>query len=132
MEIVEFSPRLLPELTQLVSQHIRSVPPGWTLTEEQVSSVLSDAAPFWALHYKDEQPANSQITCVLHRGQLVAAAQWDRWLDSEGERRSTLYWAAACPENSEGLNTLLDAVISQASALNCSQIITSRFGFGGG
>ncbi len=134
MEIVEFSPELLSQLTQLVNQHIHTVPPGWTLSDLQVASILSDTERFWALHYPEGEPSPTHIACVLDAGHLAAAAQWDEWTppDDTPGKIATLIWIAADPEKPEVLDTLLNAIISKARQLHCCQIITSRFGFGVG
>lgn len=134
MEIVEYSPSLLPELTQLINQHICSIPPGWTLSEAQVVSVLTDAEPFWTLHYPEDEPSPTYIICVLDGGHLAAACQWECWSppNDAGLKSATLIWIASHPRNADAVDALLGAIIHEANALDCSRIMTSRFGYGVG
>ncbi len=77
MEIVPYTPALLPSITALVNAHIAQIPPGWAVTEEQVAATLAGARALWSLHYPDNGEAWEQATlCALDRGQLAAAAQW--------------------------------------------------------
>lgn len=134
MEIVEHSPHLLPELTQLINQHICSIPPRWMLSEAQVASVLTDAEPFWALHFPEEESSPNQITCVLEGSCLAAACQWNCWSppDDANVKFATLIWFTSVAPRTEALDTLLAAITHRARELNCSRIMTSRFGFGVG
>lgn len=104
------------------------------LNEAQVASVLTDAEPFWVLHYPEEEPSPNQITCVLEGSHLAAACQWNCWSPPNDAELNiaTLIWITSDSRNTEAVDTLLGAIIHEASELNCSRIMTSRFGFGVG
>jgi GNAT superfamily N-acetyltransferase len=134
MKVIEYSSHLLPELTQLINQHICSIPPAWTLSEAQVASALKDAETFWMLHFGDEEASPTYTTCVVESGHLAAACQWNCWVSpNDAELKiGMLDWIAADPKATEALDALLATITHQMRQLNCVRIMTSRFMFGVG
>lgn len=139
MQIVEFGFELLPELTQLINNHIVSVPPKLTVNEFQVASILGTNF-LWTLHYPNDLiHFVTQTTCVLENGHLVAASQWscpdlsNPELDKSYNNKALLSWIVSVPSCEEGLKVLLSTIAEKSKSLGCCEIsLVSRFGFGVG
>jgi GNAT superfamily N-acetyltransferase len=134
MRLVPYHPGLLPDLTHLVNGHIRLVPPGWEVTEAQVTYVLSKSASLWHLHFRDDPIAleTQETICVLEGDTLRAAAGWFHYNAGLDERRTSIAWMVSQPEYPRAQSLLLDSVIEHSRQAKSSHIETSRFAFGVG
>ncbi len=135
MEVVPYHDGLLPQLTQLVNDHMRLVPPGWTLTQEQVAYVVSKPNAAWTVHYpEDGDVFSSHTRCMIDDGRIVAAANWFFPQPVENQALSgVLSWLFSAPDQPGVLDALLGAFIGQSIARGCSSVyFCPRFGFGVG
>lgn len=130
MRIVRYQASLLPALTDLLNDHLRRVPPGWTLSEAQVAQVMANGPRLWDLHYPDEpsQPDHQEILCVVENDSLMAAVGWHVY--QAEERAALLNWIAADPDQPEALTLLLDTLIEHSQAAGAQVLDTSRYAFG--
>jgi GNAT superfamily N-acetyltransferase len=136
MEVTPYHEGLLPRLTQLVNDHMRLVPPGWTLTQEQVAYVVSKPNAAWIAHFpEDEQRVfESHTVCLLESQQVIAAANWFFSRSPENQIVSgILSWLFGAPNHANSLDALIGAFIGQAVGHGCaSTYFCPRFGFGVG
>lgn len=134
MECVKFSPDLLPDLTRLLNAQLVVIPPGWALTEAQVSQIIAQPDGLWSVHYPDQQAVfDLEAQCVLDQGRVVAAAQWGtpQQQETQGiDDSCVLFWVAAAPGAVEGTRLLLENLVAQSRAAESPRITTSRFSFG--
>jgi GNAT superfamily N-acetyltransferase len=136
VKIVECAPELLGSLTPLVNDHIRSVPPGWTLSDAQAAATVADAAKLWRVHYPGAPARDTSTVCVIDRGQLVGAAQWS-WArgaaPSEGSGEdgdAVIEWIVSLPQHTAGTAALLGEVVRRLRSNGCRRVSTGRFAFG--
>lgn len=129
MQVVEFRPDLLPSLTRLINDQMAVIPPGCVFTEEQVSLILEQAGSLWGMHYQDDhEQYGSRTLCILHRREVVAAAQW--LLPQHQKDVAALCWIVAHPRQPNALQTVLHLLEKQASGEGYRLIDCSRFSFG--
>jgi ribosomal protein S18 acetylase RimI-like enzyme len=135
MEVVPYHDNLLPQLTQLVNDHIQLVPPGWTLTPRQVAYVLGKPNAAWTAHYpEDKEIFASHTVCMLENQQMVAVANWFFPKPLENQAAGgVLSWLFSRPGHSDSLEALVGAFIGQSAARGCASVyFCPRFGFGVG
>jgi len=133
MDCVTFSDEWLPGLTDLINAHIAQVPPGWTVTEQQVAAVLATPA-LWNVHYPDEPVGFEMETrCVVADGRLVAAAQWCYPAQrGEGSFKGVVSWIVGVPEEAAALSLLLETLTVHSRARGCCALGIGRYAFGVG
>jgi GNAT superfamily N-acetyltransferase len=130
LQLVEFRPTMLPQLTELVNRHICQIPPNWSLTELQVAYTLSHAGGLWSAHYSDDGATQKvETVCVIEDNRLAAAAQWGL---PANERELQIYWIVADPEQTRALRLLLAGITRQAKMRGYSDIVLYRYAFGVG
>jgi len=135
VEIIPYHDGLLPQLTALVNDHMRLVPPGWTLTPEQAAYVVSQPNAAWTAHYPEDGDILSLHTvCMMDGQRLVAAANWFFSKPREDQPKSgVLPWLFCVPDQPDSLDSLLGAFIGQSIAQGCEKVyFCPRFGFGVG
>lgn len=129
IEILSYSPMLLPELTALVNQHIEAVPPYWTLTPSQVETIVNNGGLLWDNHYPEEAPSYQTITlAALEDGRLVAAAQC--FYPEDDYRVASLMWVMGMAGHDAALDELLRAVETQTKQRGFEVVVSSRCAFG--
>lgn len=138
LHYITFSSRWLPDLTGLINAHIAQVPPGWTVTEQQVAAVL-DTPSLWNAHYPEETAKFAVETlCVIDQERLAAAAQWGYPVECESTRATDspamgfISWITAAPGNGPALSLLLDNLIVRCRERKCRGLGTGRYAFGVG
>ncbi len=133
MQVVEYRPQLLPDLTRLANQHLASVPPGWELTEHQLATVLRDPDQEGAYFREEPDHGTTETLCVLDKDRLVAAASlWrsdrsdPRWTNGQYERKyrdsGQALWILADPQSGQGLQLLLETFAQRARRLGCDSL----------
>jgi GNAT superfamily N-acetyltransferase len=133
VELVPFHDTLLPQLTALVNEHLRIVPPGWTLNEAQLAFIIQQPNAVWTAHYpQDAENVTVQTMCVVDSTQLVAAASWFMSDDNEEfPRISVLSWLVG--RSDRALDSLLSEFARQSAAHHSASIeICPRNGLGVG
>jgi len=131
MQIVEYHEKLLPSLTRLINQHIAAIPPGFTLSEDEVGQIIRGGGSLWLLHFPEErEPYSTGTICVLEHREVVAAAQWT--LPKEADGIFTLEWILSDPKSWLPLKTLLHLLEKQVEMSGCRSIECGRFSFGVG
>jgi GNAT superfamily N-acetyltransferase len=129
MQVVEFRPDLLPDLTRLINEQTASIPPGCAFSEAQVALTIEQAASLWGMHFPDDHDLYDVRTlCVLQRRELVAAAQW--LMPRQRRDVCSLLWIVAKPNQRNALRTLLHLIEKQASGEAFGLIELGRFSFG--
>ena len=97
MQIVEFHEKLLPSLTRLINHEIAAIPPGFMLSEAEVSQIITKGGSLWQIHFPEErEPYPTGTICVLEHREVVAAAQWIEPKEPNGI--FSLAWIVARPE----------------------------------
>jgi ribosomal protein S18 acetylase RimI-like enzyme len=131
MQVVEYRSELLPSLTRLINEQMASIPPQWSFSEAQVALTIEQAASLWGMHYPDDHELyRAQTLCVLHRREVVAAAQW--LLPQHQREVCSICWLVAHPDRPTALQTLLHLLEKQAGAGGCHLITCGRSSFGVG
>jgi GNAT superfamily N-acetyltransferase len=135
VEIIPFSPDLLPALTELVNEYIVHIPPYWTLSKSQVQTTISQAQNLWQVHYPEQTDSfRIETLCARSDGNIVAALQWgfpeDLAQDKAQTRDGVLFWCFTKPKQPGALLYLLETITEHARVLGCLRLQTSRFSFG--
>ena len=133
MQVVEYTDKLLPDLTRLANQHLAAVPPGWELTERQLATVLRDPDQDGTYFREEPDHGTTETFCVMDKGQLVAAASlWrsdrddPRWTNGQYVRKyrdsGQALWILADPQSGKGLQILLETFAQRARRLGCDSL----------
>ncbi len=133
MECVPYTPKWLSGVTDLVNEHIRQIPPNWTLSEAQVARILSEAY-FWQMH-NPEQPQTDkrEILCVVDDQQVLAAGQFEYAAVPDPiskKRASDFRWCFAKPQQPQAVSMLIEGVIARAEKAGLSELSFGRNPFG--
>jgi GNAT superfamily N-acetyltransferase len=129
MQVADFRPDLLPDLTRLINEQTASIPPGCAFSERQVALTVEQAATLWDMHFPgDRELYDVKTLCVLQRRELVAAAQW--LMPRRRRDVCSLSWIVAKPNQRNALRTLVHLLDKQAQTEGFALIELGRFSFG--
>jgi len=136
-QTVPFDPSLAPEVTRLTNRHMRVVPPGWELSEQQVADTVAAVDSLWRHHYPDGQRGEQETFCLAASGRLAAAAQLTYLAadpaDGDSSPEAHLEWAVADADLDDAAGALFDEIIAGSRARRCRIIRASgRWAFGVG
>ncbi|MEZ4667970.1 MAG: GNAT family N-acetyltransferase [Anaerolineae bacterium] len=138
MEIIPLSSHHIDDLTPLINDYIRLMPPKWQLSTTQVAAILQ-ASSIWDIHYRDDEPDHpwrweTETMCVVERDTALAAARYDQRYDDGIAAPSHIEtrWLVGSAARPEALQLLIDRLITFEKMGAVSVKVNSRCDFGWG
>ena len=135
MDIVPYSPSLLPNLIRLINAHIELVPPNWTLSEAQIAFAVDHAVSLWDIHFSDEPKPSTKFAtwCVIDGEHVIAALQTASFYKYLDPPITHIFWIAADPARPDALDALLAHTYMRAASAGGSVLhVDLRCPFGVG
>lgn len=110
-----FQPSHLPQLRELMNQHLSAVVPGWALPEAEISRYLTRNPDQYVI---DPWVVERQTLCVLERERVVAAAHLLRYgeggeIGVDYQNACDIAWLVFWPEHQDAAEQLLSACHDQ-------------------
>lgn len=113
------------ELADLCSRQTARVPPGWLLTPDVVSGLVSGGPPVWAFRYANLAGLAGRPRGVVSGGRLRAALVYHvaaKPREGAATPDAVIDWVAAEPGETGALAALLDGIRVEARAQGCRKI----------
>ena len=135
MEVVAFEAKHVAGVTRLANAQIASVPPYWSLSDNQVWDILQKES-LWEIHYADEEPPpwtwQVETVCVVEGERVLAAARFDTRYDVGVLGMVSGRWLVAEADQPEALGLLLDTLTEKRGETSAAILVNGRSDFGAG